>query len=393
MGTLTAEENEMSLLRYGMIFFLGLTLMTLRASDSSGNAPKVEVRPFGAISSGQKTDLYVLTNSKGMVVSISNYGATVVSIKVPDRTGKVDDVTLGFDIAKEYEEGKAYFGATVGRYGNRIAHGTFTLDGKTYTLPKNNGDNTLHGGINGFSKKIWAARELPSRDGEAVQFTYVSPNGEEGFPGMLTATVVFTLSKDKNEMRIDYTASTDKPTVVNLTNHSYFNLAGQNQGNILDEILQINASKFTPVDSTLIPTGELRDVKNTPFDFTRPMVIGAGIDDPDEQVQIGKGYDHNWVLDKSKDASGPVLAAIAHDPKTGRVLEVLTTEPGIQFYTANFLDGTVKGKGGYAYPRRSAFCLETQHFPDSPNQPDFPSTNLAPGKDYHSTTIFRFSVK
>jgi aldose 1-epimerase len=328
-----------------------------------------------------------------MAVAISNYGATVVSIKVPDRAGKVEDVTLGFATAREYEEGKAYFGATVGRYGNRIGHGKFVLDGKTYTLPKNNGDNTLHGGINGFNKKMWTAKEVSSKEGVAVQFTYVSPDGEEGFPGTLTATVLFTLYRDKNELKIDYTASTDKTTVVNLTNHSYFNLAGQNQGTILDETMQLRASKFTPVDSTLIPTGELRDVKHTPFDFTRPVAIGKRIDDTDEQLKFGQGYDHNWALDRKPGSSDLVVAATAHDPKSGRVLEVLTTEPGVQFYTGNFLDGTVKGKGGYAYPRRSAFCLETQHFPDSPNHANFPSTTLAPGKEYHSTTIFRFSVK
>jgi len=383
----------MAALRYIIFGFLSLALIIVETSGSPDNVPRVEVQPFGAISSGQKTDLYVMTNSKGMAVSITNYGATVVSIKVPDRGGKVDDVTLGFDTARGYEEGKAYFGATVGRYANRIAHGTFTLDGKTCTLPKNNGDNTLHGGLNGFSKKIWAGKEVSSKDGVAVQFTYVSPDGEEGFPGTLTATVLFTLSKDRNELRIDYTASTDKPTVLNLTNHSYFNLAGQNQGSILDETLQLNASRFTPVDATLIPTGELRDVKNTPFDFTHAVAIGARIDDADDQLRFGRGYDHNWVLDKPKDANGPVLAAVAKDPKSGRVLEILTTEPGIQFYTGNFLDGTVRGKGGYAYPRRSAFCLETQHFPDSPNQANFPSTTLMPETQYHSTTVFRFSLK
>ena len=383
----------MSALRCGMISFVGLALMTLTASGNPGGTAKVKVQPFGSLSSGQKVDLYTLTNDKGMAVAITNYGATVVSIKVPDRSGHADDITHGFDTPQEYEAGKAYFGATVGRYGNRIAHGTFALDGKTYTLPKNDGDNTLHGGITGFNKKIWTAKEVPVKDGAAVQFTYVSADGEEGFPGTLTATVVFTLDKDKNELRIDYTASTDKPTVVNLTNHSYFNLAGDTQGTVLDQTMQLNASRFTPVDSTLIPTGELREVKNTPFDFTQPVAIGKRIDDDYEQLKFGHGYDHNWVLDKPKDAKGPVLAAIAHDPKSGRVLEVLTTEPGVQFYTGNFLDGTVKGKGGTTYLRRSAFCLETQHFPDSPNHPKFPSTTLVPGKELHSTTIFRFSVK
>jgi len=383
----------MSVLRFGIAVFLGLTLMTIKAPANPETPAKVEVQPFGAIGSGQKADLYTLTNRKGMVVSITNFGATIVSIKVPDRAGKVDDVTLGFDTPKEYEDGKSYFGATVGRYGNRIANGEFVLDGKTYTLPKNDGPNTLHGGTIGFNKRIWTAKEVPSKEGAAMQFTYVSPDGEEGFPGTLTATVVFTLYKDKNELKIDYSASTDKPTVVNLTNHSYFDLAGQNHGNILDEIMQINATRFTPVSATLIPTGELREVKDTPFDFTHPTVIGARIDGSDEQLKFGHGYDHNWVLDRKAGSSNLIVAAIAHDPNSGRVLEVLTTEPGVQFYTGNFLDGTAKGKGGYAYPHRSAFCLETQHFPDSPNHPNFPSTTLLPGKEYSSTTIFRFSVK
>ncbi|HUL35118.1 MAG TPA: aldose epimerase family protein [Candidatus Eisenbacteria bacterium] len=383
----------MSVLRFGIAVFLGLTLMTIKAPANPETPAKVEVQPFGAIGSGQKADLYTLTNRKGMVVSITNFGATIVSIKVPDRAGKVDDVTLGFDTPKEYEDGKSYFGATVGRYGNRIANGEFVLDGKTYTLPKNDGPNTLHGGTIGFNKRIWTAKEVPSKEGAAMQFTYVSPDGEEGFPGTLTATVVFTLYKDKNELKIDYSASTDKPTVVNLTNHSYFDLAGQNHGNILDEIMQINATRFTPVSATLIPTGELREVKDTPFDFTHPTVIGARIDGSDEQLKFGHGYDHNWVLDRKAGSSNLIVAAIAHDPNSGRVLEVLTTEPGVQFYTGNFLDGTAKGKGGYAYPHRSAFCLETQHFPDSPNHPNFPSTTLLPGKEYSSTTIFRFSAK
>jgi aldose 1-epimerase len=317
----------------------------------------------------------------------------VVSIEVPDKAGKNDDVVLGFASAKEYEDGKAYFGATVGRYGNRIAHGKFTLDGKTYTLPKNDGDNTLHGGLNGFNKKIWTAKEVPSKDGVAVQFTYTSADGEEGFPGTLAATVVFTLFKNKNELKIDYTASTDKPTVVNLTNHSYFNLAGQGHGDILGHTLQLNAAKFTPVDATLIPTGELREVKNTPFDFTKPVAIGERINGTDEQLRFGRGYDHNWVLDKRAGESGPSVAAVAYDAKSGRLLEVLTTEPGVQFYSGNFLDGTVHGKSGAVYPLRSAFCLETQHFPDSPNHTNFPSTTLTPGKMLHSTTIFRFSLK
>jgi aldose 1-epimerase len=383
----------MFVLRFCISLFVVLTLTIAESSGNSASKPSVQVKPFGAIASGEKTDLYVLTNSRGMTVAITNFGATVVSIKVPDRSGKFADVVLGFDTAKEYQDGTAHIGGTVGRYANRIAHGSFTLAGKTFTLPKNNGENTLHGGLIGFDKKIWATKEAPSKEGVAVEFTYVSPDGEEGFPGTMTTTVVFTLLNAKNELRIDYSASTDKPTVVNLTNHSYFNLAGQGNGDILAQTLQLNASRFTPVDAGLIPTGELRNVKNTPFDFTRPVAIGERIKGEDEQLKLGRGYDHNWVLDRRTGFPGIEPAAVARDPKSGRVLEVLTTEPGIQFYTGNFLDGTAHGKEGKVYEQRYAFCLETQHFPDSPNHAGFPSTTLFPSRPFHSTTILRFSAK
>src|ERR1700758_1909866 len=279
----------MSVLRLGMGLLLALTLTSGKSSVYPAAKSSVGVQPFGAIASGEKTNLYVLTNSRGMTVAISNFGATVVSIKVPDRAGKFADVVLGYETAKEYEDGTAHFGGTVGRYANRIAHGSFTLAGKTYTLPKNNGENTLHGGLLSFDKKMWAAKEVPSKEGVAVEFTYVSPDGEEGFPGTMTVTVVFTLLNAKNELRIDYSASTDKPTVVNLTDHSYFNLAGQGNGDILSQTLQLNARKFTPVDSGLIPTGELRDVKGTPFDFRRPTSIGERINETDEQLKLGGG--------------------------------------------------------------------------------------------------------
>ena len=383
----------MSVLRSGMGLLLALTLANVMCSADPASKSSVKVQPFGAIASGEKTDLYVLTNSRGMTVAITTYGATVQSIKVPDRAGKFADVVLGFDTPKEYEDGTAHIGGTIGRYANRIAHGTFTLAGKTYTLPKNNGENTLHGGVLGFDKRIWAAKEVASKEGVAVEFTYASADGEEGFPGTMTLTVTFTLLKAKNELRIDYSASTDKQTVVNLTNHSYFNLAGQGNGDILSQTVQLNATKFTPVDSGLIPTGELRDVKGTPFDFRRPTAIGERINESDEQLKLGRGYDHNWVLDRKTGFSGIELAAVARDRKSGRVLEVLTTEPGIQLYTGNFLDGTAHGKGGKVYEQRYAFCLETQHFPDSPNHAGFPSTTLFPSKPFHSTTILRFSVK
>jgi aldose 1-epimerase len=382
----------MSVLRSGMGLLLALTLTNVCSADPASKS-SVKVQPFGAIASGEKTDLYVLTNSRGMTVAITTYGATVQSIKVPDRAGKFADVVLGFDTPKEYEDGTAHIGGTIGRYANRISHGTFTLAGKTYTLPKNNGENTLHGGVLGFDKRIWAAKEVASKEGVAVEFTYASADGEEGFPGTMTLTVTFTLLKAKNELRIDYSASTDKQTVVNLTNHSYFNLAGQGNGDILSQTVQLNATKFTPVDSGLIPTGELRDVKGTPFDFRRPTAIGERINESDEQLKLGRGYDHNWVLDRKTGFSGIELAAVARDPKSGRMLEVLTTEPGIQLYTGNFLDGTAHGKGGRVYEQRYAFCLETQHFPDSPNHAGFPSTTLFPSKPFHSTTILRFSVK
>jgi aldose 1-epimerase len=387
------KEREMSVLRLGMGLLLALTLTSGKSCAYPAGKSSVKVQAFGSIASGEKTDLYVLTNSRGMTVAIATYGATVVSIKVPDRAGKFADVVLGFDTPKEYEDGTAHIGGTIGRYANRVAHGTFTLAGKTYTLPKNNGENTLHGGIRGFDKRIWTAKEVASKEGVAVEFTYVSADGEEGFPGTMTATVVFTLLNAKNELRIDYSASTDKQTVVNLTNHSYFNLAGQGNGDILSQTIQLNASKFTPVDSELIPTGELRDVRGTPFDFRRPTAIGERINGDDEQLKLGRGYDHNWVLDRKSGFSGIELAAVARDSKSGRVLEVLTTEPGIQLYTGNFLDGTAHGKGGKVYGQRYAFCLETQHFPDSPNHAGFPSTTLFPSKPFHSTTIFRFSVK
>jgi len=383
----------MSVLRMSMGLLLAMTLTSGKCSAEPAAKSSVKVQPFGAIASGEKADLYILTNSRGMTVTITNYGATVQSIKVPDRAGKFADVVLGFDTPKEYEDGTAHIGGTIGRYANRIAHGTFTLAGKTYTLPKNNGENTLHGGVLGFDKRIWTAKEVANKEGVAVEFAYVSPDGEEGFPGTMTVTVLFTLLNAKNELRIDYSASTDKQTVVNLTNHSYFNLVGQGSGDILSQTVQLNANKFTPVDSGLIPTGELRDVKGTPFDFRRPTVIGKRINETDEQLKLGRGYDHNWVLDRKTGFSGIELAAVARDQKSGRVLEVLTTEPGIQLYTGNFLDGTAHGKGGKVYEQRYAFCLETQHFPDSPNHAGFPSTTLFPSKPFHSTTILRFSVK
>jgi aldose 1-epimerase len=351
----------------------------------------MEKRDFGTTPEGKAAELYVLTNKNGMEVSITNYGGTVTSIKVPDRGGKIGDVVLGYDTLEGYVADKVYFGVIVGRYCNRIGHAEFSIDGTKYTLAKNNGDNTLHGGIKGFNKALWEAKDV-SKDGEpALELKYTSKDGEEGFPGNLTTTVMYTLT-NKNELKIDYSATTDKKTVVNLTNHSYFNLAGPGSGDVLKTVLRIEADKFTPVDSGLIPTGELKSVQATPFDFRKATEIGARIDAEDEQLKLGKGYDHNFVLVKNK-PNGLTLAARAEEPTTGRVLEVWTTEPGVQLYTGNFLDGSIHGKGGVAYAQRTAFCLETQHFPDSPNHPGFPTTLLSPGQRYHTTTIYKFSAK
>lgn len=363
----------------------------LLSVPSSGGA-KLAKRSFGATSDGRPVDLFTLSNHHGMQVAVSNFGATLVSLKVPDRAGKIDDVVLGYDSVSGYESGKSFFGGTIGRYGNRIAHGKFTLDDVTYSLPKNNGENTLHGGTIGFNKRVWIARELHVSEGQAVEFTYASGDGEEGFPGTLSVKVVYTLLRDKNELRIDYAATTDKNTVVNLTNHSYFNLSGQGSGDILHDVLTLNASRYTPVDAGLIPTGDLRDVTGTPFDFRKPTSVGARIDQDDEQLKFGKGYDHNWVIDRAPGSSEAILAARVEDPASGRVLEVLTTEPGVQFYSGNHLEKT-SGKLGKSYDFRGALCLETQHFPDSPNHPQFPSTELKPGQTYHSTTAFRFSAR
>jgi aldose 1-epimerase len=350
--------------------------------------PEIEKAPFGKTPSGESVSLYTLKNSSNARVQIMTYGGTVVSLKVPDRNGNVADIVLGYDTLDGYLKNSPYFGSIIGRYGNRIGRGQFSLGGKQYTLPKNNGENTLHGGIKGFDKVIWKATEIKTKDGPGLSLSYLSKDGEEGFPGNLSVTVVYTLTNN-NELRIEYSATTDKTTVVNLTHHSYFNLAGE--GSILQHELMINADRFTPVDAGLIPTGELRNVKGTPMDFTKSIAIGKRIDQQDEQLILGKGYDHNWVLNNSTGKLS--IAARVYEPLTGRVMEVLTAEPGLQFYSGNFLDGTITGKGGHVYKQRFGFCLETQHFPDSPNKPAFPSTILNPGQQYKSTTIYRFSTQ
>ncbi len=374
--------------RETIVVVLAISIATIFVSGRQAEAKsKMQKQSFGKTEDGQPVDLYILTNKNGVEAAITNYGGTVVSLKVADRNGKFEDVVLGYDNLDGYATGKAYIGATVGRYANRIAHATFTLDGTTYTLAKNDGDNHLHGG---FNKRVWTAKDVSSIAGQALELTYLSKDGEEGFPGNLPVKVVYTLT-DQNELKIDYSATTDKDTVLNLTNHAYFDLAGQGNGDILQQQIMIKADRFTPIDATSIPTGELRSVKGTPFDFTNSTAIGARIDQDDQQLKLGRGYDHNWVLNNGTPGS-LFLAAQAYDPHSGRVLEVSTTEPGIQLYTGNFLDG-IHGKDGKVYNRRYAFCLETQHFPDSPNHPNFPSAELKPGQHFQSTTVYKFSTK
>jgi aldose 1-epimerase len=358
-------------------------------SDSTGiGEGRVTQSFFGQLPDGERIDVFTLTNEHGLEVRAITYGGIIVSIKTPDRNGRLDDIVLGFDSLDGYLKDSPYFGAIVGRYANRVARGRFTLDGKTYQLAINNGPNHLHGGIKGFDKVVWRAQPFDSA-GVGVVFTHTSPDGDEGYPGNLTARVSYRLTND-NDLIVEYSATTDKATPINLSQHSYFNLGGAGTADVLTHVLRINADSFTPVDSTLIPLGTIVPVAGTPFDFRRDTTIGSRIDREDLQLRNGKGYDHNFVL--NRDGGGLVLAARVREPKTGRTLEVRTTEPGLQFYSGNFLDGSITGKSGRVYPRRSGFCLETQHYPDSPNHPNFPSTILHPGTEYHSQTIFRFGV-
>jgi aldose 1-epimerase len=345
-------------------------------------------KPFGTTRDGRQAQLYTLTNQNGLQAAITNYGGAIVSLQVPDRAGKLADVVLGYDSVGAYEADKPYLGAIIGRFANRIAHGRFTLHGATYSLPRNNGDNSLHGGTAGFNKRLWTARKVSDNE---LELTYLSPDGEEGYPGDLSAKVVYTVT-GQNELMIDYSASTNQSTIVNLTNHSYFNLAGQGEGDILRHEVTIHARYFTPVNANLIPTGEIRSVQGTPLDFTKRTAVGARIAAEDEQLKLAGGYDHNWIPDREGDRT-LVPAAEVYEPRSGRVLQVLTTQPGIQFYSGNFLDGSTRGKGGKVYHRRYGFCLETQHYPDSPNQPNFPSTELQLGQQHRETTIFKFSVR
>ena len=377
-----------------------LTLIFLYANSSGGGLKQtISERPFGKTPEGENVSLYTLSNSHGMTVDITNYGGIVVRVVVPDRKNNFSDVVLGFDsldgyTRDEYIKNCPYFGAIIGRYANRIAYGRFKIGDKEYKLAINNTPGgipcQLHGGIKGFDKVVWKADTSMENNVPQLKLHYLSKDGEEHYPGNLALTVTYSLTED-NELKIDYFATTDKATPVNLTNHSYFNLKGEGSGDILDHEVMINADRFTPVNRGLIPTGELKEVKGTPFDFTSPHKIGERINENNEQLEYANGYDQNWVL--STGGEDLKMAATAYEPQTGRFLEVLTTQPGLQFYTGNFLDGRFKGKSGKPYEFRNAFCLETQHFPDSPNHPEFPNTILEPGKEFRSTTIYRFSVK
>ena len=351
---------------------------------------KIEKAPFGEVE-GQPVDLYTLTNANGLVMTVTNYGGIVVSLTVPDKAGNLGDIVLGFSAVADYVKNSPYYGCIVGRYGNRIGKAKFSLDGQEYALAANNGENSLHGGVKGFDKVIWAAKEVKTDNAVGVELKYLSKDMEEGFPGNLDATVTYWLTND-NEFKIEYAATTDKPTVVNLTHHSYFNLAGEGSGDILGHELTINADTYTPVDQGLIPTGKLEPVEGTPMDFRTATAVGARIDADFEQLKFGKGYDHNWVLNR-KSAGDMELAATVFEPKSGRVMEVLTTEPGLQFYAGNFLDDSRTGKSGKVNGFRTGLCLETQHYPDSPNKPDFPTVVLKPGETYKTSTTYKFSTK
>lgn len=369
---------------------LPLTPSHAETVGTGEGSPSVTSESWGSTTEGA-VRRYTLTNARGMRVRILNHGGIIQSVEVPDRAGKFDDVALGYATFTGYATNGSFFGAVIGRYANRIAGARFTLGGTTYRLSANNGSNTLHGGRVGFDKHLWAAEPKTLDDGAALVLRYTSPDGQEGFPGTLATTVTYTLTGD-NALRIDYAATTDKPTVVNLTNHSYFNLQGEGSGSALDHVLTLRASRYTPFNDSSIPTGEIAPVAGTPMDFTKPTALGARIGESFKQLSIGNGYDHNWVLDRTGDTELE-LAAHVSEPDSGRTLDVYTTEPGIQVYTGNWLDGTVTGPSGRPYRKRDGFALETQHFPDSPNQPAFPSTELRPGQEYRSTTVYAFGTE
>lgn len=379
--------------RYGLLLLLGMMAAACgreSATPSASPGPTVSRQPFGAVD-GANVEMFTLTNKNGVEVRAITYGGIITSIKAPDRTGAMGDIVLGFNSLDGYLGGHPFFGALIGRYGNRIAKGRFTIDGKEYRLATNNGPNHLHGGVKGFDKVVWQPEVMPAEPGRTgVAFNYVSADGEEGYPGRLIVEVVYFLD-DNNELTVEYLARTSNPTHVNLTQHSYFNLAGEGSGDILGHELTINADRYTPVDATLIPTGEIAPVDGTPFDFRKATAIGARIDADHPQIKHGPGYDHNWVLNRT--GPGLTRAAFVSEPKSGRTLEISTTEPGMQFYAGNFLDGKLIGKSGQAYGRRSGFCLETQHYPDTPNHPNFPTTLVRPGQEYRTQTVFKFGVR
>jgi len=371
------------------LILLGAGLLLLvGCGGQSGSGAKVKQEKFGEMPDGRQVNLYTLESSTGMIAKITDLGGSVTTLYVPDAGGHLADVVLGFNSVEDYYTSN--MGAIVGRYANRIGGARFTLDGTEYTLARNNGENSIHGGNKGFDDVLWDATPVESEDGPSLQLNYLSKDGEEGYPGNLSVKVVYTLTKE-NALRIEYTATTDKPTVLNLTNHSYFNLSGEGKGSILDQEIMMNANQFLAVSQDLVPTGQILDVKGTPMDFTTLKPIGADIDAPYRQLQYGEGYDHCWVLNKPVGEMG--LAAKVVDPNSGRVMEVYTTEPGVQFYTGNHLDGSLVGKSGAAYVKRSGFCLEVEHYPDSPNHPNFPSTVLRPGDEYTQTTLYKFSTQ
>lgn len=377
-------------MNYKQILILLLLFLLAAGCNNKGNKSSVVKERFGQVD-GKEIDIYTLTNENDARVKVINYGAIVVSLKVPDRDGNFADVVTGYDSLSDYINDNSFFGAIVGRYGNRIAKGKFQLDGNEYQLTINDGENHLHGGTTGFYKAIWDAETVESETGPSVKLSLVSPDGDEGYPGTVTISVTYTLTNN-NELRIDYEGTTDKPTILNPTHHSYFNLSGDFNNTILDQELFIDADSFTPVDSVLIPTGEFSPVENTPMDFRKPTEIGQRINDDYLQLKYGRGYDHNWVLNNYKKGVVRKVASL-YNRRSGRLMEVLTDQPGLQFYSGNFLNGTIVGKGGIVYKHRTALCLETQHYPDSPNKPEFPSVVLRPGEVYKQTTIYKFSVK
>ena len=367
--------------------------MSIPASTGSHATSSGRIRrePFGTTADGRPVERFTLASDSGVTITVLSFGGVIQSIFAPDRSGAIADVTLGYDSLPEYEKDKSYLGALVGRYANRIRAGRFVLDGHEYTLAQNAGGNSLHGGVRGFNKYVWAVEPFEERDDVGLTLQHVSPDGDEGYPGTLRVRVTYRLTS-RGELVIDFAATTDKATPVNLTQHAYFNLAGTGSGDILGHQLELSASRFTPVDAALIPTGELRSVRGTPFDFSTPELVGARIGADDEQLRLAGGYDHNFVIDRTA-AADLALAARLTDPVSGRGVDIQTTEPGIQFYTGNFLDGTVMGKGGVPHRYRSGLALETQHFPDSPNEPDFPSTILRPGAEHRSRTVYHFVVR